>query len=168
MRVPVNAEDRLLSVLEREMVAQSTPPALDQLSVVALQDLLVRLRSARDRAQRIARRQKREMRGKSEPKGILPARANAGTEAKAEILVDALQRVAEALRKLKAPTGPELMRKAAAMRRAMPPPRYPGAGGTPSKGMKSKPNQRPTVRPDPREIGRVSQAVKVAQAKRDR
>jgi hypothetical protein len=33
--------------------------------------------------------------------------------------------------------------------------------------MQAKPSDRPTVQMDPREIGRVSQAIKVAQAKRD-
>jgi hypothetical protein len=168
MSEPLNPEDRVLSVMEREMVEQSRPPALNELSAEALQDLTVRLRSARDRAQRIARRQIREIRGKADPKGATPARDNAGTEAKAKTLVEALKRVGEALRKRKAPTGPEMMRKAAAMKRAMPAPQYPGAGGTPSKGMQSKPSRRPTVTSDRREIGRVSQAVKVAQAKRDR
>jgi hypothetical protein len=163
-----NPEDRLLNVTEREMVEQSRPPALGELSINALQDLTIRLRSARDRAQRIARQQRRELRGKADPKGAVPARDNAGTEAKAQTLVEALKRVGEALRKLKAPTGPELMRKAAAMKRATPAPQHPGAGNTASKGMQSKPSRRPTVKSDPREVGRVSQAGKVAQAKRDR
>ena len=163
-----NPEDRLLSVTEREMVDQSRPPAVNELSVDALKDLLKRLRSARDRAQRIARRQKREIRGKANPKGIAAARDNAGTEAKATVLVDSVRRVTEALRKLTAPTGPELMRKAAAMKRAAPVFRHPDAGYTGSKGMQPKPSRRPTVKSDPREVGRVSQAGKVAQAKRDR
>jgi hypothetical protein len=162
-------DDRLLSVPEREMVDQSKPPAVGKLTTDALQDLLTRLRSARDRAQRIARTQKREIRGKADPKGASPARENAGTEAKAKLLADAVKRVSEALRKLKAPTTAELMRKAAALKSAMPAPSYPGAGGTTaSKGMRSKPSARPTVKADPREVGRVRQAVKVAQAKRDR
>ena len=47
-----------------------------------------------------------------------PARDNTGTEAKAQVLVDALKRVTGALRKLAAPTQAELTRKAAASKRA--------------------------------------------------
>ena len=163
-----NPDDRLFSLAEREMVDQTKPVALQGLSKDALQALAKRLRSARDRARRIGRQQKREIRGKTDPKGATPARDNAGTEAKAEALVEALKRVTEALRKLNAPTQAELMRKAAAMKRAAPAPQHPGSGNTSSKGMQSKPSSRPTVKSDPREIGRVSQAGKVAQAKRDR
>jgi hypothetical protein len=168
MSEPLNPENRLLSVMEREMVEQSKSTALGELSIEALRDLTTRLRSARDRAQRIARQQKREIRGKADPKGATPARDNAGTEAKAQTLVEALKRVSEALRKLKAPTGPELMRKAAAMKHATPAPQHPGANSTASKGMQPKPSRRPTVKSDRREVGRVSQAGRIAQAKRDR
>jgi hypothetical protein len=44
---------------------------------------------------------------------------------------------------------------------------HPSAGRTASTGMRSAPSTRPTVVMDPREIGRVSQATKVAEAKRD-
>jgi len=163
-----NPEDRLLSVAEHEMVAQTMPPALDQLSKEALQALAKRLRSARDRARRIGRQQKREIRGKGDPKGAVPARDNAGTEAKAQALAEAVTRVTGALRKLNAPSQAELTRKAAETKRAAPVSQHPGAGTTASKGMQPKPSRRPTAKSDPREVGRVSQAGKVAQAKRDR
>lgn len=163
-----NPDDRLFSLAEREMVEQTAPEGLQGLSKDALQALAKRLRSARDRARRIGRQQKREIRGKTDPKGATPARDNTGTEAKAEALVSALKRVTEALRKLNAPTQAELMRKAVAMKRSAPAPQHPGSGNTASKGMLSKPSSRPTVKADPREVGRVSQAGKAAQAKRDR
>ncbi len=163
-----NAEDRLFSITEQEMVEQTRPPIVDSLSKDALQALAKRLRSARDRARRIGRRQTLEIRGKADPKGATPARENAGTEAKAQALVIALGRVTETLRKLNAPTQAELTRKAAARKRAAPVTQHPGGGNTASKGMQSKSSKRPTVQSDPREVGRVSQAGKVAQAKRDR
>ena len=46
--------------------------------------------------------------------------------------------------------------------------KHPGPGRTASDGMKAKVSKQRTVRMDPREIGRVSKATKVAQAKRDR
>src|SRR5271166_5817994 len=161
-------EDRLLSVAEREMVEQTKPPGIDERSKEELEALSKRLRQARDRARRIGWQQKREIRGKADPKGVVPARDNVGTEAKARVLVEALVRVAAALRKLNGPTQAQLMLKAAAMKRTATAPRHPGPGKTASSGMQPKTSRRPTVKPDPREIGRVSQAVKVAQAKRDR
>lgn len=167
MSVNPNAEDRLLSIAEREMVEQTKPAGIAQLSKEELQALGKRLREARDRAWRIGRQQQREMRGKVEFRAASPARDNTGTEAKAEVLVDALRRVTAALRKLNTPTPAEPARKATAAR-AMPAPQHPGPARTASKGMQPKPNRRPTAKADPREIGRTSQAVKVAQAKRDR
>jgi hypothetical protein len=164
----LNVEDRLLSVEEREMVVQTKSPALEELSKEELQALAKRLRSARDRARRTGHRQKREIRGKADPKGVLPARDNAGTEAKVQVLVEAVNRVSGALRKLNEPSQAELTRKAAERKRAAAVPQHPGPGRTASKGMQPKMSRRPTVKTDPREIGRVSQAGKIAQAKRDR
>jgi hypothetical protein len=163
-----NSDDRLLNAAEREMVEQSNPPTLDELSKEALESLAKRLRSARDRARRIGRQQRREIRGKADPKGSEPARDNTGTEAKAQALVEALSRVSGALRKLKAPTQAELTRKAAAMKRAAASAQHPAPGNTKSTGMQPVVNRKPKTRTDPREVGRVSQAGKVAQAKRDR
>lgn len=162
-----NPEDRLLSVPERAMVAQTRAPVIATWTKAELQDLGKRLREARDRARRIGAQQKREMRGKSEPRGAAPARENAGTEAKTQVLVDALKRVTAALRKLNAPKPADVLRKALAKKNATPP-NHPGPGRTASKGMQPKVSPRGTVKTDPREIGRVSKAVKVAQAKRDR
>jgi len=91
-----------------------------------LEALAKRLRSARDRVPRIGRQQKLEIRGKADPKGSVPARDNAGTEAKAQALVEALKRVTETLRKLNVPTQAQIMRKAAAMKRAAPTTRQSG------------------------------------------
>lgn len=168
MNEPSNPEDRLLSVAEREMVEQTKPPGAAELSKDDLQALVKRLRQARDRARRIARQQSLEMSGKGEPRGATPARDKAGSEAKAEVLVEALQRVTLALRKLTAPTQAELLRKAAERKHASATTQHPGSGRTATKGMQPKASKRPTVRTDPREIGRVSQAGKVAQRKRDR
>jgi hypothetical protein len=168
MNEPSNPEDRLLSIAEREMVAQTRSPGIASRSKDELQALGKRLREARGRARRIARQQSREISGKARPRGATAARDNTGSEAKAEVLVDALRRVTGALRKLTAPTQAELTRKAVARKRAAPTTRYPEAGRTATKGMAPKANSGPSVKTDPREIGRVSQAVKVAQRKRDR
>ncbi|WP_428489990.1 hypothetical protein [Rhodopila sp.] len=168
MNEPSHPEDRLLSVAEREMVDQTRTPGVATLSKDQLQALGKRLRNARDRARRIGRQQSREISGKGKPRGATPARDNTGTGAKAQALVDALQRVTAALRKLNAPTQAEVMRKAVERKRTATTTQHPASGRSANKGMAPKVSGRPTVKSDPREIGRVSQAVKVAQRKRDR
>lgn len=167
MNEPGNPDDRLLSVAEREIVQLTRPPAISERSRPELHALARRLRQARDRAQRIGWQQTREIRGKSDPRGASPARDNMGTVAKAQVLADALARVAAALRRLDTPTQAEVMRKALALKAGRTASRHPSGGPTASGGMQPKISPRPTVKADPREVGRVSQAVKVAQAKRD-
>ncbi len=160
-------DDRLLGAAEWEMVAQTRPPGVGLMSKAQLQALGKRLREARDRSRRIASQQQREMRGKTPPRGATPARDNTGSLGKTEMLVDALKRVTAALRKLNRPTAAQVLRQALDAKQAGAP-QHPGPGQTASKGMKSKASHQPTVRTDPREVGRVSKATKVAQAKRDR
>jgi hypothetical protein len=99
-------EERLLSAAEREMVAQTRPPGVSQMSRVELQALGTRLREARDRSRRIASQQQREMRGKTAPRGAAPARDNTGSLRKTAALVGALKRVTAALRKLNKSASP--------------------------------------------------------------
>ena len=160
-------DDRLLNIAERELVAQTQPPIADALTKEKLQALGKRLREARDRSRRIASQQQREMRGKTVPRGAAPARDNAGSEAKTEVLAEALKRVTAALRKLKKPTASQVLRKALDAKQAAVP-QHPSSGHTASKGMRAKVSKQRSVHIDPREVGRVSKATKVAQAKRDR
>lgn len=162
-----SADDRLLSASERELVASTQQPALGQHSKDELKAIGGRLREARDRARSIARQQQREMRGKSEPRGAAAARDNTGTTAKADVLVAALKQVTLALRRLNTPTQGAMAKKAMAAKQAAQVQHHPEGGPTASAGLKAKPSRKPTVRMDPREVGRVSQAGKKAQAKRD-
>jgi hypothetical protein len=82
-------------------------------------------------------------------------------------LVEALKRVTAALRKLNRPTMAQVLRKALDAKQAAVP-QHPSPGRTASKGMQAKDSKQRSVRMDPREVGRASQATKVAQAKRDR
>ena len=167
MNASTRDDDRLLNMAEREMVAQTRPPIADALTKEELQALGKRLREARDRSRRIASQQQREMRGKSGPRGAAPARDNTGSEAKTAVLVEALKRVTAALRKLNRPTPAQVLRKALEAKQAAVP-QHPSAGPTASKGMRATVSKQRSVRVDPREVGRVSKANKVAQAKRDR
>jgi hypothetical protein len=103
MDAKTDREERLLSAAEREMVAQTRPPGVNQMSRVELQALGKRLREARDRSRRHASQQQREMRGKADPRGAAPARDNTGSLSKTAVLVSALKRVTAALRKLNKP-----------------------------------------------------------------
>lgn len=162
-----DSDDRLPSAGERELVDAAQPAALAARSRAELQALAGRLREARDRARGIAHRQRREMRGKSEPRGTAPARDDTGSIAKTEVLVAALRQVTLALRRLNRPTQADLSHKAMAAKQAARVEHHPDAGRTASPGLQSKPSKQRTVRMDPREIGRVSQAGKRAQARRD-
>ena len=165
------SDDRLLKMPERELVDMTHLPAIDELSETELQAIAKRLRAMRDRAQRIARQQQREIRGKAEPRGATAARDNAGSVGKSEVLAEALRRVSAALRKRRAPTQAQIAKKLMAQKRANAANatgHHPGPGRTASAGMKAKTSSKPTVTMDPREVGRVSQAGKSAQAKRDR
>src|SRR6476661_4931447 len=72
-------EARLLSAAELEDVNATRPPAIEQASDEQLKVLAQRLRRARDRAKDIAAGQKREMRGKANPRGTKPTREDGET-----------------------------------------------------------------------------------------
>lgn len=85
-------EDRVLSTEEKELVVKTRHPALKELSDGELSDVIKRLREKRDRAQSIAQRQRREMRGKAAPQGTKPASDDTGTRGKREMLAAAVKR----------------------------------------------------------------------------
>jgi len=150
---------RLLTAAEQEAVNLTLPSAIAGLSRPDLQALARRLREARDRARAIASQQRREMRGKSAPRGATPARDDVGTVAKEQVLADAVKRITEQLRHTPAkpaggPPSENRSKKAAAPRPT-------------TKAAAARPSTLPTVRSDPREVGRVSKSVMSAQARRD-
>lgn len=169
-----NDEARLLTAAEQEAVSLTLQPAIAGLSRPDLQALARRLREARDRARAIASQQRREMRGKSAPRGATAARGDAGTVAKEQVLADAVRRISEELRRTPAAAA-EPAGTAEVLPAAKP------SGGPPvdsrsskatvkpqaSRGMAMKPSSLATVRADPREVGRVSKSVMTAQARRD-
>ena len=171
MSIQRNREARLLTEHEQADVAASRYPHLLELSRPDMVALLGRLREQRDRAQTISRRQRREMRGKAEARVASLTRDNSGTLQKVQALAQAVKRVNKEVARhdepVHVPTSVELVHKAFEMRQAARATQHPSAGWTPGRGMKSKPSKQPTVHVDPREIGRVSQSIKAAQAKRD-
>lgn len=85
-------EQRLLTRDEAELVDRTRHPALAGLPDGELSDLVARLRERWDRAGDIAKRQRREMRGKAGAAGATPAADDTGTRAKRDLLAAALQR----------------------------------------------------------------------------
>ena len=173
MSAQTQLEARLLSAAELELVNATRPPAIEQASNEQLKVLAQRLRRARDRAKDIGARQKREMRGKADPRGTKPCLDNTGTLAKAQVLEEAIERVEEELNRREnsittATTQADLSRHALELKLNHPAPPHPGSGRSASKGMKPKERQKPLrVGASKGEVGRVSQEGKVAQARKD-
>ena len=164
--VQLDVEERALSIAERDLVRQAQPEALAGKTKEQLHTLGGLLRTARDRSRTIARQQRREIRGKAEPRGSSAARDNSGSNAKTDALVAALKNVTAALRQLNAPTQADFARKALAAKRAAPIAARP-SGRTASAGLKAKPSTRAKTVLSRSKVGSVSQAGKVAQARRD-
>lgn len=116
------AEERILSADERELVGLTHHPELKNLPDDDLADAVTRLRERRRRASDMAKRQRRELRGKARPSGAAPAADDAETRAKAALLAAAVKRAnKERERRRKLGARRELAanaRRALAMKRA--------------------------------------------------
>lgn len=93
MAITRKEEERALNAEERGVVSQTRHPDIQALSDDALSTLLRRLRDMRDRAQSHANQQRREMRGKSAPRGAEPTSFDAGSRVKASVLAFSLKRL---------------------------------------------------------------------------
>jgi hypothetical protein len=171
MAVRMRDEVRALSDDELELVVKSHIPLVLNLSDAELRDLVGQVRARRKRARDIANRQRREMRGKAGRSGAAPARENAGTKHKEAVLAGALKRLNnEKARRERASGKPEQTRiaeKALQLKRANGKGHSGPSYRTASKGMRNIENEKPERLIHPMEIGRVSQFIRDAQAKRD-
>lgn len=171
MSVPRNTEKRMLTEAEFDAVEKTHYPTLGALGKEELAEIVRRIRAYRNKARDIAHQQRREMRGKGAPRGASPAQDNTGTSIKKQIFANALKRANRALERLKSaegkPSQAVLARRALAMKRANMKRHQPDPGRTAHGSAQPKPSQRRTVEADPREIGRVSDFVQRAQARRD-
>jgi hypothetical protein len=171
MSVPIATEQRMLTEAEFEVVKQTHYPEIAELSEEQLADATRRLRDYRDKARDVSRQQRREMRGKADPRGARPAKDNTGTAMKKQIFASALRRVnrerTRTEKDQRRASQSELARRALELKRANRVRHHPSSGRTAGRGMQPITNPGPTVEADPREIGRVSQFVKVGQARRD-
>lgn len=171
MASTIAAEKRMLTATEFDAVARSRYPAIAELPREELIEIAKRIRTFRDKARDMIRHRRREHRGKAEQRGANPAPSEAGISRKRQVFASALKRLNNELRRLeqtgRSPDQAKYARQALEMKRAHRVRHHPSAGRTAGQGMQAIPSDRDTVEPDPREIGRVSQFVKNAQARRD-
>lgn len=165
-------ERQLLSAEEFALVEKTHHPFLEGLSGRDLVAVLKLVRKRRDRTQQIAGRQRRELRGKSAPKGTRAATDDTGTRNKRDLLAAAVRRLNEevARRKVKAPHRSlvESATRALELRRASDAkPAHPFAGRTPNPGKQAKASAPLRAPRNPAKIGAISQHTKNMQAKRD-
>jgi hypothetical protein len=171
MAVPMRDEIRALDDQELELVVKTHLPLVLDLSDAELKDLIKRVRERRKRARDVANRQRREMRGKAERSGAGPARDNTGTKHKAAVLAGALKRLnsekGRRARHARVPEQVQFAKKALQLKRAAGKGHSGPSYRTASRGMRNIENEKPERLLHPMEIGRVSQFIKAAQAKRD-
>jgi hypothetical protein len=171
MSISLASERRLLAQDEFEPVVRSHYPLIEDLSHQELVELARWLRDRRARTRDIVHGRRRVARGKAEPRGTANETASErGLSAKKQVFANALKRVngrlatmAAAARRaeMKAYLQAALGRKRAAV------PHHPQSGATANTGISvSRSDRRRKVLQAAR-IGRVSQAVRDAQAVRD-
>jgi hypothetical protein len=171
MSMACKFERSLLSHDEYETVGATHHPAIFEFGRDQLHAAKIRLRAMRDKEGTLARQKRREARGKADPRGgSFPGTAERPLRRK-QIFAAAVQRVNKELHRIKNLEARAFMteaaRRALKQRRAAQAARHPGAGDTADPGMHSLPNKRRRTKVDPGNVGRISQATKVAQAVRD-
>lgn len=164
-------EERALDKDERELVAKSHHPALQDLDDKELSSLVKLLRERRDKAGGEVQRRRREMRGKAAPKGAEPAASASGNKAKLEVLATAMRRLnSEAARRGRMASQvsqAELSQKALKLKQKADGDDAPANTRHAHKGMRKTASDRRQNLVRPMELGRQRKAGAVAQAKRD-
>jgi hypothetical protein len=171
MAITRKEEERALDKDERDLVAKSHHPEIQELADKDLSDIVGRLRQARDKARTESHRQRREMRGKSAPKGQEPAASNKGTQRKLDVLAMAMRRVnKETERRRRMGTNLSLVEsanRALQMKKKAEDPAPDFNTRTAHKGMRDVRSERRQNLVRPMELGRQRKAGAVAQARRD-
>ena len=156
---------------EQEIVLATHHPAIGELTRDKLESLRSRLRDFHGKEHTLARHRQREARGKADPRGSsFSGTAEHATQRK-QVFVAAIKRVSKELKRLqnfeaKKDLG-EAARRALVLRRAQQFSRPQNDDLRPGEGMRSIPSRRRNIKIPPSRIGRVSQANKRAQARRD-
>ncbi len=162
------SERRILNQEEFDLVERTRRPAVSDLPVEELSQLITLIRERRDRARDIAHRQSRQQRGKDRSARGGADGADTGNRYKAALLGEALTRVVEERSRRGARSLlVESARKALAMKLAAARQSRPSPGRAANQGMKPQRKERVDRIGSAMEAGRVSQFVRDAQAKRD-
>ena len=173
MSKKLQSESRWLDSSESEIVSATLPPEIEQQSIDQLKTLTHRLRQAHSRAKDISARQQREILGKADPRGAKRVQDNAGSVEKVRVLFEAIQRVDGELSGREknvagTPSQAELSRHALDLKMSSQTSERPDPGRSASEGMHPKKRKELfKVGTTRKEVGRVSQAGKVAQARKD-
>ena len=171
MAITQKEEARALNGDERELVAKSHHPVLQELPDKELSNLVKLMRERRSKAKTEANQRRREMRGKSSPKGSMASRADEGSTVKVAVLAMAMRRLnneVERRRRMAAKTSLiESAQRALAIKQAD---TTKGAAFNTRRaheGMRNAASKRRQNLIRPMELGRQRKAASVAQAKRD-
>lgn len=140
-----SAERRALSSAEWEVVEPSHYPAICGLQREEITGLRTRVRTMRNKARDRLNQQRREMRGKSSPRGAQPAQGDTGSALKLRALSAALKRLNKEAERVKRGSGRRsqaaLSREALRTKQAnQGSPHHPQSGVTAHEGMASSPN----------------------------
>lgn len=171
MAITKKEEARALSADEQELVDKSHHPVLQELPDGELSTLVKLMRNRREKARRQADQRRREMRGKSDPRGAAPSQADDGSKLKVAVLAMAMRRLnseIERRRRMAARASlVENARNALAMKRTSEDEEPTFNSRHAHKGMQNSAGMRAENLIRPMERGRLRKAASVAQAKRD-
>lgn len=171
MAITQKDEARALNTDERTLVEQSHHPALQALPDEELYNLVRLMRDRREKAKTQANQRRREMRGKSAPKGASASRGDEGSKFKLAILAMAVRRLnSEVERRHRMAARLKLRENA---ERALALKQTKETSGQPinmrhaHEGMRNLASTRQQDLIRPMELGRQRKAAAIAQAKRD-
>jgi hypothetical protein len=171
MSVSCKFERSLFDHDEYETIRLTHHPAIYDVDPTDLAATQSRLRKMRDKERTLSRQKRREVRGKSEPRGAsFPGTAERPSQRK-QVVAAALKRVNRELGRLHSLAARtahvEAARKALALHRAANFIPYPSARSAANEGMAPHLSMRRRTIVTGARVGRVSQATKVAQVIRD-
>jgi hypothetical protein len=171
MAITRKEEERALNTEEREVVNQTRHPEIQSLADEALNVILRRLRDMRDKAKSHANQQRREMRGKSAPKGAVPRASDVGSRLKVSVLSVSLKRLnAEIQRRVEMSKNHSLVenaQRALEFKLQAQKSKIPFNTRHANQGMRDIAGKKVNSLIRPGERGRLRKASAVAQAKRD-
>lgn len=171
MAISCKLERSLVSHEEYGVIQTSHHPEIYALDLSGLEKLRSRLQHMRDKEQTLARQKQREQRGKAEPRGASFPGTTEQPLKRRQVFANALKRVNKEVKRIRnleaRAANVDAARRALAMRRAANFSGYPAAGDTANSGMNPRPSRRRMTKVPGKRIGSISQATKVAQARRD-